>query len=50
MADSLVACCCVVCGVIQLMDILGGMSRDQVVQAYLLAGKDENAAINMLLG
>jgi hypothetical protein len=32
------------------MEIMGGSTRDQVTQAYLIAGKDENGAINMLLG
>lgn len=27
-----------------------GFDREQAVQAYLLAGKDETLAVNMLLG
>lgn len=27
-----------------------GFDREQAVQAYLLAGKDENMAVNLLLG
>eukprot|EP00624_Nannochloropsis_granulata_P001928 evm.model.NODE_19243_length_13846_cov_49.422001.3 len=34
--------------VVRLMEM--GFGREQVVEAYLLAGKDENGAVNLLLG
>ena len=34
--------------VMRLMEM--GFGREQVVEAYLLAGKDENGAVNLLLG